>query len=772
MKQKLLYLCTLLCLLCIGGGNAWGENVTLDIAGTSKWTNNSVTKNGVTMTITSGNLVNNSSQTRLNEGAAFTITAPSGKKVVSANITSNSTNTYVAPLASTSSTYVGSTCVVDKTTATITVSQGYNSIVCTNLGGAIRVTSCVVTIADDNTPSSINASTDAINAPADGLTGKINVTWNNILSGSKYVAIFSDQGCENYFEEDWLTAELDADDNVTYSVQKNNETSARSAYIQIAGYKEGNNEEQISKVISVCQSAALKPAEYFTVTIVTPENGTLTIKDGETTINSGDEVEEGKTLTVLVQASDGYRFKNWGYKDGNANWVGNMTSTFTHVMPSAPCSFKATFEEIPTYTVAFSVNGTVVKSDTHEEGASVTAPTVDAINGKVFTGWVTTPSVDASSTPKYVTPSSTAQSNVTYYAVFATVSGNGEVEDKTITLDFVGDDWGIPVGSTNKVVDETEYSYGEYTIKLAGNTGNGFYMGTSNNKPVVLMLGKTGAYLKLPVLDTPIKKITCLKSPNTSVSNSVKWNVFSGENKASTEVTGCADGAVFIINEDYQKSELMIKVTNNYNTQFTGIEILTEGSADTYSEYTTLVGTYNRETKTGKYGTVCLPTTFTVEGANIYSVSGVNNDAVVLDEVAEITAGVPYLYQATADAQTFTLTGNSVAVPQNSDYLTGVFEPTKMYAGNYVLQTQEGVQGFYKVTETNNLTSPAYRCYLNGDQVPNGVKAFYFDGNATAIKAIETLTSGNAKIYDLNGRQQKTLQKGVNIVNGVKFIVK
>jgi hypothetical protein len=45
-------------------------------------------------------------------------------------------------------------------------------------------------------------------------------------------------------------------------------------------------------------------------------------------------------------------------------------------------------------------------------------------------------------------------------------------------------------------------------------------------------------------------------------------------------------------------------------------------------------------------------------------------------------------------------------------------------------------------------------------------------GTTTGIEAVEALTSGKAEIYDLNGRKLNKLQKGVNIVNGVKVYVK
>ncbi|MCQ2254679.1 MAG: hypothetical protein MJZ29_04215 [Bacteroidaceae bacterium] len=529
---------------------------------------------------------------------------------------------------------------------------------------------------------------------------------------------------------------------------------------------------------------AVAPKAKYPVTIVTPENGTLTIMDGETVINSGDEVEEGKTLTVEVEPADGYRFKNWGYKDGDAAWVGNMTSTFTHVMPSAPCSFKATFEEIPTYTVAFSVNGSIVQSEDLKEGAAVTAPaTPDDINEKTFTGWVETPNVGADEKPEYVTPSATAVKTVTYYAVFATVTDTGETGDKTITLDFVGDDWGIPVGSSNKTVDETEYSFGGYTIKLAGNTGNGFYMGTNNEKPVVLMLGKEGAYLKLPVLSTPIKKVTCLKTPNTSTSTRVKWNVFAGENAASAELTGCANGGEFVIKEEYQNSELMIRVTNANNTQFTGIEILTEGTAIAYSDFTTTpLGTGTISISSVGWGTYFTNVEFTMpNGLEGYVVTPKDETSVTLTKAFEGGQTVPastallvkgegdYTYVITNTDATFTgencLHGNLVA-----GSVAEVEGASKYYK---LLNGSKGLGWYLGAQDGGVFSLGANKAYLALTEAQaNGAKALSLSlEETTGIESINADVE-STRAYNLAGQRVKANHKGIVIVNGKKMLNK
>lgn len=74
------------------------------------------------------------------------------------------------------------------------------------------------------------------------------------------------------------------------------------------------------------------------------------------------------------------------------------------------------------------VNGAEVKKSVLKEGAAVEAPAnPENIADKVFTGWVTTATVDANVAPTYATIDETAKANTTYYAVFATLKqGAGE----------------------------------------------------------------------------------------------------------------------------------------------------------------------------------------------------------------------------------------------------------------------------------------------------------------------------------------------------------
>jgi len=184
--------------------------------------------------------------------------------------------------------------------------------------------------------------------------------------------------------------------------------------------------------------------------------------------------------------------------------------------------------------------------------------------------------------------------------------------------------------------------------------------------------------------------------------------------------------------------------------------------------------TCTRSTKSDKFGTICLPYAFSATGATVYSATiNTEGDAVTLETVETPVAGIPYIYKATADSQTFTYSGAPIANPVDAAPLTGVFTATLVPVGSYVMQTKDGEQSFYIVAEGAQPTLSANKAYLT---VPasNNAKMITIgeDSEATAINAINALTTGNAKIYDLNGRELKSLQKGVNIVNGVKVYVK
>ena len=187
--------------------------------------------------------------------------------------------------------------------------------------------------------------------------------------------------------------------------------------------------------------------------------------------------------------------------------------------------------------------------------------------------------------------------------------------------------------------------------------------------------------------------------------------------------------------------------------------------------------------KAGKYGTVTFPFTPDVtsgfEGIKFYSCTGVVNEYVQITEVAEPAANTPYIIKNTTGSD-FSTTITDWDKASNASYidglLTGSCSSLEVKASDssykrYVLQTLNGKQAFYLVDEDFEL--PAYKCYLT---IPNGVsvKAFFFpeETTPTAINDIAEENDENAAIYNLAGQRLTKLQKGVNIVNGKKVLVK
>lgn len=174
-----------------------------------------------------------------------------------------------------------------------------------------------------------------------------------------------------------------------------------------------------------------------------------------------------------------------------------------------------------------------------------------------------------------------------------------------------------------------------------------------------------------------------------------------------------------------------------------------------------------------QYGTFCAPFDVTIpEGVQAFTIGGIaeNGKLTLVEQKNTILAHTPVIVysESTSDINAVQF-GVATSGTATSDYLKGVYTDTTAPVGSYVLQNQGGRVGFYHVEGTQPWVR-ANRAYLTVPASAN-VKAFYMD-DATAIQTVEELLSGKAEIYDLAGRRQQKLQKGINIVGGKKVLVK
>ena len=101
---------------------------------------------------------------------------------------------------------------------------------------------------------------------------------------------------------------------------------------------------------------------------------------------------------------------------------------------------------------------------------------------------------------------------------------------------------------------------------------------------------------------------------------------------------------------------------------------------------------YTRTVTNGNYGTICLPRASSViEGATMYRIVGGNaSEGITIEEVASMEAGKPYIFQATADQLTVTMTGARVEVQEANGLVGNLGETAITVPQNghsYVLST-------------------------------------------------------------------------------------
>lgn len=177
---------------------------------------------------------------------------------------------------------------------------------------------------------------------------------------------------------------------------------------------------------------------------------------------------------------------------------------------------------------------------------------------------------------------------------------------------------------------------------------------------------------------------------------------------------------------------------------------------------------------------------YTVSGATAYTVSDNNTSYVTLTEQSAGTifaggtgAGTGILLNGESGA---TVTINAVAgdaEPTNigTNYLYGTGNSAQEitatdYTYVFANDATNGV-GFYKAS--SNGTLAAHKAYLDLPGDPAGARAdflgFSFDEETTGITEVRSTQSDGA-IYNMQGVRLSKFQKGLNIVNGKKILVK
>lgn len=190
----------------------------------------------------------------------------------------------------------------------------------------------------------------------------------------------------------------------------------------------------------------------------------------------------------------------------------------------------------------------------------------------------------------------------------------------------------------------------------------------------------------------------------------------------------------------------------------------------------------------GQYGTIILPVEYeSLDNVKFYTCEAAEaNGVLTLVEATGDKKNQPYIVEYTGtdmptvdNAKKYQIIGykdGTATTNQKVGWLTGVLEENDYVpSGSYILSKYKGRFAFYQVDGDNVKMATKYKCYLTipADQ-PTAVSAFYLngEGETTGINALLNGNNGETEIYDLSGKRLNHLQKGINIVNGQKVLVK
>jgi len=216
--------------------------------------------------------------------------------------------------------------------------------------------------------------------------------------------------------------------------------------------------------------------------------------------------------------------------------------------------------------------------------------------------------------------------------------------------------------------------------------------------------------------------------------------------------------------------------------------VLNENSA--YVETETAADVVLTKTIYEGFNTVILPFSMTAEEVadvlgegTLYAFT--DADAGVLDfsTVSSLAAHTPYLFKADADkaiagqriaGRTITNSTNSLTTVGTDYNFVGTYAPYAQGESPIIVGTDYVLgndNNFYQATVKNAMK--AFRAYIKANE-PSLVKALVIslDGEATGIQSINGQSLNEGAIYNLAGQRMNKVQRGVNIVNGKKVLVK
>ena len=491
----------------------------------------------------------------------------------------------------------------------------------------------------------------------------------------------------------------------------------------------------------------------------TATNTTLVIGNNSTTDVTNDQVGWTPAYIYTSDNTSIATVSDDGVITAVAKGTANITVTLD--IPNSGGSYKkgSTFSKSieitvtkPFHNVTFMANGSELSSTSVEEDEDIDVPSAPANVGNFsFQGWKEGSAVDGtqSSAPSYATISTMGDADVTYYAVYAV--------EKDVTATFDASD----ITATPATGNSREWEHTATGILLYISAGQHYTSGTPNTFTV--SKGASNYFSITTPTGGEIKQIV------TTISET-DYKIGSVTAGGSLSTSGTTQTVTFT----NAVNTVNCKATGSYQIRAKTIVV----DATLYENFCTTIPAYSVTVGDAGYTTYVAANNVSFPvGATAYIATAVNPSTIHLEEVLAVPTGEAVVVKAAKG--TYNLTVESSGDCNDvSDNLLEASDGSVTGDGSYIYAlgvgksgVNKGVVGFYLVN--NGQTIPTGKAYLNTGASVKEFLTFDFD-DATAIAKIQDSGSKiqDSEIFNLAGQKMSKVQKGLNIVNGKKVLVK
>lgn len=275
--------------------------------------------------------------------------------------------------------------------------------------------------------------------------------------------------------------------------------------------------------------------------------------------------------------------------------------------------------------------------------------------------------------------------------------------------------------------------------------------------------------------------ITSDEIVNTNFANIAKWTT----NVDMTEAVKGFSNAKFNIllakqKDEAKSTQIFTKEAKDFENTKNPTTSIAFAAADLVPQLTVeyALAAYDLNVTDAGAATLVLPYETTIpENVKAYTLNYTSGSKAIATELTQtIPANTPVLVNAAKGKYTFTATTTltTKAESTKNGSLVGAWEATSVPADAYVLQNQNGVVAFYKVSSGSDIQVKANQAYLVAPTAQSRSIDIDF-GGTTGISQVATDKQSDDAYYTLSGiRVSKSgLQKNqIYIHNGKAFVVK